>query len=100
MVDPVEPSYTSQQCSKCGCTLDENREVQHFACLDCAGGYYDWPREKTGEELTQSWTWRSRRSPNICGGPKDGSATCCSSGVFNRPAQGSSVSSSPRAKLA
>jgi putative transposase len=35
-VETVEPSYTSQQCSKCGCTLDENRDRQHFACLDCS----------------------------------------------------------------
>jgi len=35
VVEKVEPSYTSQQCSKCGCTLDENRDGQHFACLDC-----------------------------------------------------------------
>ena len=36
VVETVEPSYTSQQCSKCGCTLEENREGQHFACLDCS----------------------------------------------------------------
>jgi len=35
VVEKVEPSYTSQQCSKCGCTLDENRNGQQFACLDC-----------------------------------------------------------------
>ncbi|MES3516807.1 MAG: transposase, partial [Natronomonas sp.] len=34
-VATVEPSYTSQQCSKCGCTLEENRDSQHFECLDC-----------------------------------------------------------------
>ena len=36
VVETVEPSYTSQQCSKCGCTLKENRDGQHFACLDCS----------------------------------------------------------------
>ncbi len=36
VVETVEPSYTSQQCSKCGCTLDENRDGQRFACLDCS----------------------------------------------------------------
>jgi IS605 OrfB family transposase len=36
VVETVDPSYTSQQCSKCGCTLDENRDGQHFACLDCS----------------------------------------------------------------
>jgi IS605 OrfB family transposase len=36
VVETVEPSYTSQQCSKCGCTLAENRDGQHFACLDCS----------------------------------------------------------------
>ena len=35
VVEKVEPAYTSQQCSRCGCTLDENRDGQHFACLDC-----------------------------------------------------------------
>jgi len=35
-VDTVEPQYTSQQCSKCGTTLEENRHGQHFACLDCS----------------------------------------------------------------
>jgi putative transposase len=35
VVETVEPSYTSQQCSKCGCTLEENRDGQRFACLDC-----------------------------------------------------------------
>ena len=34
-VEAVEPSYTSQQCSKCGCTLKQNRDGQHFCCLDC-----------------------------------------------------------------
>ncbi|MFC7134692.1 MULTISPECIES: RNA-guided endonuclease InsQ/TnpB family protein [Salinibaculum] len=36
VVETVDPSYTSQQCSKCGCTLEENRTGQHFACLDCS----------------------------------------------------------------
>ena len=36
VVDTVEPEYTSQQCPKCGCTLEENRDGQHFACLDCS----------------------------------------------------------------
>ncbi len=36
VVEKVQPSYTSQQCSKCGCTLDENRDGQHFACLNCS----------------------------------------------------------------
>ena len=35
VVENVEPAYTSQQCSKCGCTLEENRDDQHFECLDC-----------------------------------------------------------------
>lgn len=35
VVDRVKPQYTSQQCSKCGCTLEENRDGQHFECLDC-----------------------------------------------------------------
>jgi IS605 OrfB family transposase len=36
VVETVEPSYASQQCSKCGCTLEENRNGQQFACLDCS----------------------------------------------------------------
>jgi len=36
VVDTVEPSYTSQQCSTCGTTLEENRNGQHFECLDCS----------------------------------------------------------------
>jgi IS605 OrfB family transposase len=35
IVEIVKPQYTSQQCSKCGCTLEENRDDQHFECLDC-----------------------------------------------------------------
>lgn len=35
VVDTVNPQYTSQQCSKCGCTLEENQDDQHFECLDC-----------------------------------------------------------------
>jgi len=36
IVDTVNPQYTSQQCSKCGCTLEENRNDQQFECLDCS----------------------------------------------------------------
>ena len=36
IVESVAPAYTSQQCSKCGCTLDENRDGQQFTCLDCS----------------------------------------------------------------
>ncbi|ADB62024.1 transposase, IS605 OrfB family [Haloterrigena turkmenica DSM 5511] len=36
VVKTVNPQYTSQQCSKCGCTLEENRDGQHFECLDCS----------------------------------------------------------------
>ena len=36
VVETVEPSYTSQQGSKCGCTLKENRDGQHVECLDCS----------------------------------------------------------------
>jgi transposase, IS605 OrfB family, central region len=35
VVETVEPAYTSQQCSKCGCTLEDNRDDQQFDCLDC-----------------------------------------------------------------
>jgi IS605 OrfB family transposase len=36
VVDMVGPQYTSQQCSRCGTTLEENRDRQHFECLDCS----------------------------------------------------------------
>lgn len=36
VVETVNPQYTSRQCSKCGCTLKENRDDQHFECLDCS----------------------------------------------------------------
>jgi len=36
IVETVEPQYTSQQCSKCGCALKSNRDGQHFECLDCS----------------------------------------------------------------
>jgi transposase, IS605 OrfB family, central region len=36
VVETVAPSYTSQQCSQCGCTVEENRNGQHFCCLDCS----------------------------------------------------------------
>ena len=36
VVDTVKPQYTSQECSKCGTTLEENRSGQHFECLDCS----------------------------------------------------------------
>ncbi|MFP8955011.1 RNA-guided endonuclease InsQ/TnpB family protein [Natrialbaceae archaeon A-arb3/5] len=36
VVETVESSYTSQQCSRCGTTLEENRNGQHFECLDCS----------------------------------------------------------------
>ncbi|MDB2270866.1 transposase [Halorubrum ezzemoulense] len=36
VVSKVEPAYTSQQCSQCGCTLEESRNGQNFVCLDCS----------------------------------------------------------------
>jgi IS605 OrfB family transposase len=36
VVDTVKPQYTSQRCSKCGTTLEDNRNGQHFECLDCS----------------------------------------------------------------
>ncbi|WP_226021888.1 RNA-guided endonuclease InsQ/TnpB family protein [Halomicrobium salinisoli] len=34
-VDSVDPQHTSQQCSKCGCILEGNRDGQQFRCLGC-----------------------------------------------------------------
>jgi len=35
-VEQVSPAYTSQRCSKCGCTLEENRASKHeFECKKC-----------------------------------------------------------------
>ncbi len=36
-VDTVNPAYTSQRCSHCGFTHEDNREDKQFACQD--GGY-------------------------------------------------------------
>jgi len=36
VVETVEPSPTSQQCSKCTTTRAENRAGQHFECPDCS----------------------------------------------------------------
>jgi putative transposase len=35
VADTVKPQYASQQCSKCGCTLEDPRDDQQFKCLDC-----------------------------------------------------------------
>jgi IS605 OrfB family transposase len=34
-VEQVDPAYTSQRCSKCGTTLEENRDGDAFQCLKC-----------------------------------------------------------------
>jgi len=34
-VDTVNPAYTSQRCSHCGFTHDDNRDDKAFACQDC-----------------------------------------------------------------
>ena len=34
-VEQVEPNHTSQRCSKCGFTHEQNRDGQHFECLSC-----------------------------------------------------------------
>jgi putative transposase len=34
-VEQVEPDHTSQRCSKCGFTHEDNRDGEHFCCLDC-----------------------------------------------------------------
>ncbi len=34
-VDTVNPAYTSQRCSHCGFTHEDNREDKQFACQDC-----------------------------------------------------------------
>ena len=34
-VDFVNPAYTSQRCSHCGFTHEDNREDEQFACQDC-----------------------------------------------------------------
>ena len=31
----INPAYTSQRCSKCGCIHEENRKEQDFVCLEC-----------------------------------------------------------------
>ncbi|SEP05406.1 Putative transposase DNA-binding domain-containing protein [Halogranum amylolyticum] len=34
-VDFVNPAYTSQRCSYCGFTHEDNRDDKHFKCQDC-----------------------------------------------------------------
>lgn len=34
-VEQVEPNHTSQRCSKCGFTHEDNRDGEHFQCLSC-----------------------------------------------------------------
>jgi len=34
-VETVEPQHTSQRCSKCGFTHENNRDGEHFECLSC-----------------------------------------------------------------
>ena len=34
-VDTVNPAYTSQRCSHCGFTHEDNRDDKTFTCLDC-----------------------------------------------------------------
>ncbi|MFB6228297.1 MAG: RNA-guided endonuclease InsQ/TnpB family protein, partial [Halobacteriales archaeon] len=34
-VEQIDPAYTSQRCSKCGTTLEENRDGNAFQCLKC-----------------------------------------------------------------
>jgi len=36
-VDTVTPAYTSQRCSHCGFTHEDNRDDKQFACQDCNG---------------------------------------------------------------
>lgn len=31
----INPAYTSQRCSKCGCIHEQNRNGQEFICLEC-----------------------------------------------------------------
>jgi putative transposase len=34
-VEQIEPAYTSQRCSKCGFTHEDNRDGEHFCCQKC-----------------------------------------------------------------
>jgi putative transposase len=34
-VEQIEPHYTSQRCSKCGFTHEDNRDGEHFCCQKC-----------------------------------------------------------------
>ena len=36
VVETVNPQYTSQQCSRCGCTVEGNRDGHQFDCPDCS----------------------------------------------------------------
>jgi len=64
VVETVNPQYTSQQCSKCGCTLEENRDDQHFACLDCSyTGNADYNAAKNVARKLALTLQRGQKSP-------------------------------------
>jgi putative transposase len=64
VVETVDPSYTSQQCSKCGCTLEENRDGQQFECLDCSyAGNADYNAAKNVGRKLALKLQRGQKSP-------------------------------------
>lgn len=54
----VNPQYTSQQCSKCGFTHENNRDRQAFACLQC--GYDQNADYNAGKNIARKLAQRLR----------------------------------------
>ena len=71
-VEQIEPSHTSQRCSRtdCGFTHEDNRNGEQFCCLKC--GYEvnaDYNAAKNvGTQYARTQTHRLRSSPKSAGG--------------------------------
>jgi putative transposase len=79
-VDTVNPAYTSQRCSHCGFTHEDNRDDKQFACQDC--GYevnVDYNAAKNVANRYCGYIYRGQKS-------RDGWATsqlALKSGILN-----------------
>jgi IS605 OrfB family transposase len=65
----VDPAYTSQRCSKCGTTLEKNRDGEAFECLKC--GYavhadYNAAKNIAMKHVRDGQKSRDGRAPRQC----------------------------------
>jgi IS605 OrfB family transposase len=65
----VDPAYTSQRCSTCGTTLEENRDGDDFSCLKC--GYENHADYNAAKNIAMKYvrdgqTSRDGRAPRQC----------------------------------